>query len=181
MSHRTLDRALVLEAFEHLDRLLDAPARLVVGGGAAMLLEYGHPLQTQDVDAFTAKGSLRLADLDAIAKEVARELDLEPDWLNPYFETYTHVLPADYASRLRRVFEGRHLTVDALGPEDLMVMKCFAGRDKDLPHARALLRREGFDVALVDRILSELARGGLRAKAERAADYFDDLRDELGL
>lgn len=168
------------EAFEHLDRRLEAPARLVIGGGAAMVLAYDHPLDTQDVDAFTAKGGLRLADLDAAAKAVAAELDIEPDWLNPYFETYTHVLPADYAARLRRVFAGAHLSVDALGPEDLMVMKCFAGRDKDLPHARALIRRAGFDVGLVDRHLSELA-ARRHPKAERAADYFDDLRDELGL
>lgn len=168
------------DALSRLDQRIDAPTRLVVGGGAAMVLAYDHPLATQDVDAFTAKGGLTLSQLDAAAKLIADELDIEPDWLNPHFETYTGVLPADYSDRLRRVFDGERLTVDALGPEDLMVMKCFAARDKDLPHARRLLALPGFDVGVVDRQLSLLAEKRY-PRAEKAADYFDDLRDELGL
>lgn len=34
-----------------------------------------------------------MAELDAAAKDTARELDIEPGWLNPHFETYTGVLP----------------------------------------------------------------------------------------
>lgn len=169
----------MLAAFESLDAALGAPTRIVVGGGAAMVLAYDHPLATQDVDAFTARGGLGMAELDAAAKATARELDIEPDWLNPHFETYTHVLPSDYAQRLRRVFTGERLIVDALGPEDLLVMKCFAGRDKDLPHARALMRTTGLDVSIVDRHLSALVERGHRG-AEAAADFFDDLRDEMG-
>lgn len=180
MAHRPLDHALMLEAFQRLDLRLAAPTRLVIGGGAAMVLAYDHPIATQDVDAFTARGGLSMAELDAEARETARELDVEPDWLNPHFETYTHVLPSDYASRLRRVFTGERLVVDVLGPEDFLVMKCFAGRDKDVPHARRLVRIPGFDAALVDRHLSSLVERGHRG-AERAADYFDDLRDELGV
>lgn len=180
MTHRALDRELMQEALAHLDTLVSGKAHLVIGGGAAMVLAFDHPLATQDVDAFTAKGSLTLAHLDAAAKQTARELDIEPDWLNPYFETYTPVLPSDYATRLRRVFEGKRLVVDSLGPEDLMIMKCFAGRDKDLPHARALLRLDGFDIALVDGHLSALVERGYPG-ADRAADFFDDLRDEAEL
>lgn len=69
--------------------------------------------------------------------------------------------------------------MDALGPEDLLVMKCFAGRDKDLPHARTLARRDDVDLDLVDAHLSRLVESRY-PRAERAADYFDGLRDELG-
>ena len=74
------------------------------------------------------------------------------------------------------MFQGRQLRVDALGPEDLLVMKCFAGRDKDRAHARLLLRLAG-DLGIVDRQISSLMDRGY-PKARRAADYFDDLRDE---
>ncbi len=180
MGHLPLDHDLMLKAFADLETRLEAPTHLVIGGGAAMVLAYDHPLSTQDVDAFTAKGSITLAEVDAATKATAHALDIEPDWLNPHFETYTPVLPRDYAARLKRVYAGDRLTVDALGPEDLLVMKCFAGRDKDLPHARALMRRPGLDVDLIDRHLSALVERRYRG-AEAAADFFDDLRDEMGV
>jgi len=167
------------QALAGLDALMSSPATLVVGGGAAMVLAYDHPLATQDVDAFSARGGLRMAELDAFAKRVAADLDIEPDWLNSHFETFTGVLPNDYASRLRAVYEGRFLQVKALGPEDLLIMKCFAGRDKDLPHARRLMRLE-LDLDVVDRELDQLIQRRY-PKAEQAADYFDDLRDDEGV
>jgi hypothetical protein len=166
------------QALEMLDGQIASPARLVVGGGAALVLAYDHPIATQDVDAFTAKGGLSLAELDEAAKHVARALNVEPDWLNSHFETFTGVLPEDFHTRLRRVFTGTRLTVDALGPEDLLVMKAFAGRDKDIPHARLLIRVAD-DLSIVDRQLSKLIDRRYPG-AERAADFFDDLRDQEG-
>jgi hypothetical protein len=89
------------------------------------------------------------------------------------------VLPTDYSSRLRRIHSGEMLQVDALGPEDLLVMKCFAGRDKDRPHARKLVRIAS-DLGIVDRQLSHL-QDKRYPGAAKAADFFDDLRDEAGL
>jgi hypothetical protein len=166
-------------ALAHLDREIQGPAQLVIGGGAAMVLAYDHPLATQDVDAFTARGGLGITELDAAAKRVARELDMEPDWLNSHFETYTGVLPDGYSARLRRVHDGTRLTVDALGPEDLLVMKCFAGRDKDRSHARKLLRLAA-DLEFVEAHLARLVERGYPG-ADKAVDYFDDLRDEADL
>jgi predicted nucleotidyltransferase len=163
------------DALRCLDELLDRSARLVIGGGAAMVLAYDFPLATHDVDAFATRGGLDLAALDAKAKRVAQRLDIEPDWLNGHFLAFTGVLPPDYANRLRVVYEGEHLRADALGPEDLLVMKCFAGRDKDRSHARVLMRRAD-DLDLVDRHFNDLVERGYPG-AEAAADYFDDLRD----
>jgi len=177
VTHRALDRDLLLLALASLDGRMEARAHLVVGGGAAMVATYDHPLATRDVDAMAVKGSVRISDLERPAREVARELGLEPDWLNPYFETYAAVLPADYGSRLRPIYRGELLRVDSLGPEDLLVMKCFAGRDKDLSHARRLMRIAG-DLEIVDRQMTLLAERRYPGAA-RAADWFDDLRDEL--
>jgi len=166
-----LDLATLRAAFRALDARIEAPVTLVVGGGSAMMLAYGLPVRTRDVDAYTATG--HLDDLAPVLRDVARELGLSSDWLNPYFETYTHVLPSDYGSRLREVFAGERLRVMALGVEDLLIMKCFAGREKDIGHARALLKK-GPDLALVDGRIQQLIEKGVKG-AREAGDFFDDL------
>lgn len=175
-THRSFDHDLALRAFEALDARLSEPVRLVLGGGTAMILAHGHPVSTSDADVFPTRGTL--ADLAPYAHAVAKELDLEPDWLNPWFTTFTHVLPGDYTTRLVRVFDGAKLQVDALGAEDLLVMKVFAGRDKDRPHAIRLLK-QAKDLELVDRHLSALIERRIPG-AEKAADLFDDLRERVG-
>ena len=168
-----LDVRTLEAAFRALDRRLDRPVTLVVGGGTAMMLAYGLPVRTTDVDAYPVKG--RLEDMGPAIQEVGREVGMAPDWLNPHFETFAHVLPADYGTRLREVFAGERLRVAALGAEDLLVMKCFAGREKDVGHARALLRR-GPDLAIVERRIEELVERGVPGAPE-AADFLDDLRE----
>ena len=143
-----------------------------------MTLAYEHPLATQDVDAFAIRTGVPLASIAERARSVADALHIGFDWLNSHFETFAHVLPRDYATRLVPVFRGRHLQVDALGPEDLLVMKCFAGRDKDRPHARKLLRLAR-NPEIVDARIAELIDKRIPG-AEAAADTFDDLRDEVG-
>lgn len=107
---RKFDRELALEAFRALDARLPEPVRLVLGGGTAMILAHGHRVATTDADVFPVRGTLQ--DLDPHAKAVAAELHLEPDWLNPWFTTFTHVLPSDYGRRLVTVFDGARLRVD---------------------------------------------------------------------
>ncbi len=169
-----LDAATLDRAFRALDALLPRPVTLVVGGGTAMMLAYGLPVRTTDVDAYPVSGSLD--DLGGEIRGVARAVGLASDWLNPHFETFAHVLPADYGSRLRPIFAGARLQVRALGVEDLLVMKCFAGREKDVGHARALLRRRP-DLSLVEARIDELVAKGVRGAAD-AADFLDDLQGE---
>ncbi len=160
------------QAFTALDARLDHPVTLVVGDGTAMLLAHGIAVRTTDVDAYPTSGGLD--ELAPHVRAVAASLDLAPDWLNPHFETFAHVLPQDHGSRLQPVFAGRWLQVAALGAEDLLVMKCFAGREKDIGHARALLRKLR-DPGVVDRRIEELMDRGV-AGALDAADFLDDLR-----
>lgn len=166
-----LTRDSLERAFAALDAALDRPLTLIVGGGAAMLLAHGQRVSTSDVDAYPA--GMSVEEVDRLAKRIAAEQGLPRDWLNPYYSTFAHVLPSDYARRLVDVFRGRHLLVRSLGVEDLLVMKCFAARAKDKPHARALLRLSP-DLGIVDRRLDELIEKRVPG-ALAAADFFDDL------
>jgi hypothetical protein len=165
-------------AFAALDAQLPGPLTLIVGGGGAMLLAYGIPIATSDVDAYPASGGMTVEELDPFVKKVARQVGLPHDWLNPYYSTFAHVLPADYGKRLVDVFAGKNLRVRSLGVEDLLVMKCFAGRSKDRSHARALLRRSP-DLRIVSERLEELMEKRVPG-ALQALDFFDDLAAEAG-
>ncbi len=173
---RPLTKEQVHEAFRALDGKLPVPARLIMGGGTAMTLAYGIPVRTTDVDAYPA--GVSFDELAPLVREVARELSLPGDWINPHYSTFAHVLPSDYGSRLREVFRGERLVVQALGPEDLLLMKCFAGREKDVGHALALLRKKP-DLGVVETRLEELLAKRTPG-AEKAADFLDDLKDQLG-
>lgn len=168
----------VTRAFAALDALLPRPLTLIVGGGGAMLLAHGLPIATSDIDAYPASGGMTVEELDPLVKKVAKQVRLPHDWLNPYYSTFAHVLPADYGKRLVEVFAGDKLRVRSLGAEDLLVMKCFAGRAKDRSHARALLRRSP-DLKIVSDRLEELVEKRVPG-ALKALDFFDDLTAEAG-
>lgn len=166
-----LDAGQLRAAFAALDEALERPVTLIVGDVAAMLLAYRLPVRTTDVDAYPREA--RLEEIQPAIRAVARAHRLAPDWINPHFETFAFVLPPDYGTRLRPIHEGRLLKVMALGVEDLLVMKCFAGREKDVGHARGLLKR-GPDIGIVERRIQELVEKGVRG-AQDALDFFDDL------
>jgi hypothetical protein len=70
-------------------------------------------------------------------KEVAKELEIPPDWLNPYYVTFTHVLPADYGSRLITALSFPNLEVQSLSKDDLLIMKCFAALGQSISKRQA--------------------------------------------
>lgn len=167
----------MLEALGHLDKKLTREVKLLIGGGAAMLLVYDFPVATLDIDALVFRSPFHLRELAPQIHAVARELSIPYDWLNGYFETFLYTLPPDYDKRLKKVYAGKNLKAFALGLEDLLILKCFAGREKDIPHARSIMKRK-IDLDLVDRHLQNLIEKKI-PKALEAADFFDDLRSEL--
>lgn len=172
-----MDKAQMLAAIAALDAKVKVPLQFLLGGGGAMVLAYQFPVATQDLDAILIKSSLTEGDIHAEIQAVATELSLPKDWLNPYFGTFLFTLPKNYAERLKNVFSGRFISVEALGKEDLLVLKCYAGRDKDIPHAMALLKK-GADIDFVEKHLRSLI--DLRIPGSQAAcDFFDDLVDSL--
>ncbi len=163
----------MLRAFALLDKKLKKPVTLLVGGGAAMLLGYDIPLSTNDVDGLPLDSQMTSAELDPLIKEVARELSISPHWYNDYFNTFTYALPKDFRKRLKEVYHGKKLSVKSLGKEELLIMKCFAGRDKDIGHARALLKR-GVNKKLVEEQIESLIARNLPG-ASKAMQFLDDL------
>lgn len=168
-----MKKPVMMDAFRALDGRLRAPLTLLIGGGAAMLLAHGVPLATNDVDGLPLDSKISPAELDPLIKSVAKELSLSAHWYNDYFNSFTYALPTDFRSRLVEVYRGKNLTVCALGKEDLLVMKCFAGREKDIGHARALIRK-GIDSDVVEGHLEKLAEKNLPG-ADRALEFFEDL------
>lgn len=169
----------MLKALAGLDSRLKQNAKLLLGGGGAMVLAYGFPLATQDLDALFYKSAITEADVLKDIHAVATEVGVPKDWLNSYFQTFLYTLPKDYESRLKSVFTGKHLEVLALGLTDLLILKCFAGREKDIPHARALIKK-GADVDLARRQILSLQERSI-PKAGTAADFLDDLIDEMDI
>lgn len=165
------------QALAALDARLPKSLTLLIGGGAALLLAHKIRLETLDIDGIPLTSALTPAELDPLVKAVARALKISTHWLNDYFNAFTYTLPKDFRERLVPVFRGKKLTALALGREDLLIMKCFAGREKDIGHARVLIRR-GADTEMVKTHLQTFIDKGLPG-ATNAMQFFEDLLDEL--
>jgi hypothetical protein len=171
-----LTAELMKNALQVLDTKLNTPVRLIIGGGGAMILAHHFSLATTDIDGIPGVG-MTAEELDPFVKEVARELNIPSDWLNPYYVTFTHVLPKEYGTRLQLVFEFSNLIVEALSKDDLLIMKCFAGRIKDQPHVRALIR-SGANITIAEKHIETLKSKGIPG-AEKALDFLDEIMDTL--
>ena len=169
----------MLNALKRLDSLLTerkrSSVKLLIGGGGAMILAHSYPLGTTDIDA-VPKG-IESVELDLLIKIISTEQNLPFDWLNPYFATYSHTLPSDYASRLIEVFKGEALIALALGKEEMLIMKCFAHRQKDVGHAKALIKG-GCNQDLVFEQLETLQKKGIPG-SKAALDFLEDIIDQL--
>ncbi len=152
--------------------------KLLIGGGAAFSLAYQVPLQTADIDGVAFKSPITPAEFDKCVKATAQDLKISPDWLNPYFETFLGCLPKDYGDRLNSIYQGKALEAFALGMTDLLIMKCFAGREKDLPHAKVLIRK-GADVNLAERHIRSLLKKK-RPGASQALEFLIDAEEQVG-
>jgi hypothetical protein len=172
--YKKLSKELMELALTKLEEKLTKPLLLIIGGGGAMVLAYEFPLATTDLDGI-AKG-FDLTEIEKEIKSVAAQLGITPDWLNPYFSAYTHVLPPDYNKRMRTVFSKKNLQALALGPEDLLIMKCFARRAKDMGHIRTLLKQNP-DLDLVTTHLETLITKKIKG-AQEALDFLDEFLDE---
>lgn len=173
-----MDKQIMFRAFRVLDGKLKVDVQIVVGGGAAMLLAHGIPLTTMDVDGLPVHTQMTLAELDSLVKNVARELKISPHWFNSYFSTFTYTIPPDYEKRLKEIYRGKRLKVSAFGVDDLLIMKSFSGREKDVGHTRALIQK-GANLNFVDGYIQKLKDKGVPGAGE-ALDFLDEIRDQVG-
>lgn len=173
-----MDKPLMLKAFEALDARLKMPVHILVGGGAAMLLAYDITLSTMDIDGLITQSEITPSEIDPLIKKVAKELSINPHWFNSYFSTFTYTIPPDYKARLVKIFNGNNLIVSAFGLEDLLIMKCFSGREKDIGHARVLAKKIT-SLKFIEDHIQKLKNKGVPG-ADSAMDFFDDILDQIG-
>lgn len=175
MDEKPISLAVMKAAFIKLDSKLQKSVSLIMGGGGAMIFAHGFPLATTDVDAIP-KG-IESTELDEIARDIAREMNLPSDWLNSYFSTFSYVVLPDFESHLIEVFSGTYLTVKCLSKEDMLIMKCFAHRPKDIAHARALLKKN-VNLSKVENHI-EFLKSKKISEAQKALDFLDEILDSI--
>lgn len=167
----------VLKALQVLDTMADKAFELIILGGSAMMCSYKFPLGTVDVDVIIKKAEL--SEVDKYIKKTARKLNMAPDWMNMWVSSFTHYLPSDYEKRLNIIFKGRKLIAKTIGREDLLILKCFAHRGKDVSHAKALIKQKA-DIEFVESHIKKLIKKNLPL-AQKALDFLYDILDELEL
>ena len=165
----------ILSALKVLDSVSSKPFELIIAGGSAMVCSYKYPLATKDVDAVIRKADLN--EVDMYIKKTAQKLALPPDWLNVWVSSFTHYLPMDYEKRLNLVFQGKKVTAKTFGPEDILILKCFAHRGKDIGHVRALIKQKA-DIKTVESHIQKLIEQKIPT-AKKALEFLYDILDEL--
>ena len=172
---KELNKEKILSALKELDNITTKKFDLIMGGGSAIICSYGFPLGTTDVDVIIKKAEL--SEVDKYIKKTARKLSLPLDWMNTWFSSFTHYLPLDYEKRLVLLFKGEKIVVKTFGKEDLLILKCFSHRAKDVSHAKILIRKKA-DIPFVEKHIQRMI-GKKLPKAEKALNFLYDLLDEM--
>ncbi|MEX0892513.1 MAG: DUF6036 family nucleotidyltransferase [Gemmatimonadota bacterium] len=125
-----MTRGELLDALQRLGELIPDQARIVIAGGAALILG-GY------VDRGTADGDVVFSDpplikLRSAIQQVALEMSLSPHWLNDGVKAFGDVLPEDFDQRTDRMGTFGNLRVLLLGRMDLILSKFYGGREVDL-------------------------------------------------
>lgn len=173
-----LNKDIALKALDLLDQKLFHASfdkiQMAVGGGGSMMLNHNYDGMTMDIDAVPT--NIEFEEMKPYIEEVGREMNLSPDWINPYYGAFTHYLPADMKTRTKKIFEGKVLNVQALGAEDIIIMKLMAGRNKDRPHLFHLKKLKP-NLAIIEKRLEELKKIHPK-EADIALDFFDEVFGE---
>lgn len=174
-----MDKALAIKALKRLDEKMhlanENKVTLVIGGGGSMILQHNYKGGTVDIDAVPVNSDFD--DLKPYMEEVAKELNIAPDWLNPYYQAFTIYLPKDAKVRMQLTFSGTVITVKSLGAEEILIMKLMAGRAKDMGHIHHLLKMD-LNLELVETQLEQLKK--LYPKlASKALERLDELTENL--
>lgn len=173
-----LDKSLAEKALDVLDKKITEArlgmVHLAIGGGGSMMLNHDYVGMTMDIDAVPT--NIEFDQLKPFISEIATELKISADWLNPYYGSFTHYLPQDSHSRMQKVFSGQSLQVNSLGAEDIIIMKLMAGRNKDRPHIMHLKKKK-LNLKIVEKRLEELLKIH-PSEAQKALDLFDEYFNE---
>ena len=141
---------------EELDNLLDEPFEFHCIGGFAVVVQYGLPRGTNDLDYFTLVPANRIAELEELAGEGS---DLARKHKVHVHHAAVATLPENYEERMKEIFPGhfKKIRLFVLDPYDLILSKLSRNieRDRDdVKHVSRTLHLDG-DV-LKERYYSEL-------------------------
>jgi hypothetical protein len=172
----SLDRRHLAEAFAVLGARLQKPSRVLIGGAGALIL--GGELQRATVDCDVLLSQPDIGQLQADIRAVAEHCGLVGGWLNGSAQTYAEILPPDYESRLHSLPMFGRLQVMVLHRQDVIVMKLFAGRPRDLADIAALVPTAA-ELEFARRELPRLTRID-PARTDRMRDVLDGFSHAKG-
>ena len=170
----------LLTAFRALARTLREPVSLTLGGSSALILTGA--LQRPTADGDVIESSPDLGRLSLTVRQVEAVEEIPAGWLNGSIQSYAYVLPPDYRARLVRLppFDPRGLlTVSLLSRQDVILMKVFGQRPRDVQDV-VVLRPTPNELAFVEAQIPRIARHEPE-KAQAMRDLIADLAAELDL
>ena len=124
------------QAFAALGERLHDRTEIVLGGAGALILTGDLQRATSDCDVLHSDPDI--GQLQEDIRAVAHRLGLPSGWLNGSMQTYLDILPPDYRTRLRSLSMPGKLQVFVLHRQDVIVMKLFAGRPRDIADVQSL-------------------------------------------
>lgn len=118
-------------ALQTLDKELEnrkAVRDLIVCGGTALLVLDVIDRETRDIDVVCPEVDLELR---SAAVAVAKKLLLPHDWINDGPKSLANDLLVGWKERVELIFQGKALTLYALGRVDLLATKVYAFCDRE--------------------------------------------------
>jgi Nucleotidyltransferase of unknown function (DUF6036) len=149
---KNLDKSRLLDALARLGHELNGPTQLVIGGAGALLLTDHLQRTTMDCDVLSATPDM--GQLQDAIRAIADREQLVPGWLNGSAQAFVEILPPDYLTRAKSLPRSGRLQVLVLHRQDVIVMKLFAGRPRDLQDITSL----GITTAEIDFAVGQLPR-----------------------
>jgi len=133
-----MDKYLLINALKELDRQVTYHFKIVIVGGAAMIIHFGATRATRDVDAIVEGDNLR--EIKNASKIVADKFQLDDDWLNDSVKGFANILPPDFHKRITKLeLDLYNLEIFVLGISEQLIMKIVALREQDLEDIEVLL------------------------------------------
>jgi len=133
-----MDKSLLISALKELDRQVTCHFKIVIVGGAAMIINFGSTRATRDIDAIFEGDNLR--EIKTAVKNVAEKFQLDDDWLNDSVKGFANILPPDFQSRtIKLELNLYNIEVFVLGIAEQLIMKIVALREQDLEDIDLLL------------------------------------------
>jgi Nucleotidyltransferase of unknown function (DUF6036) len=126
----------IRELLAELSRRLQARgagAEIYLVGGAAIAIEFDSRRSTTDIDALYHPEQT----VQDIATVMAKEMGLDPRWLNNAARAY---IPDGQDTEAAEVTISDNLVLRVASPRFLLAMKLAAGRDRDIPDIAVLCR-----------------------------------------